>query len=464
MPKESGSDARKKAINRTKVRTLTKEQDEKRRRKQQLRMAHQEQRLADQQERKQAKKARNPEKKSAGWDQKVKSFVASQRRKKKRKTQEEKEFQIVLGTKHKRLLWGLGIVSLLLVAVIVINTLVPISITEYMENLFAGKGTGDGFPVAISPSNTNYIVPVGSDIAFLGDSSLILYKSNGKVLFERQHGYSSPGIVSCSSRVMVFDRGGKQLRIENRAKTVITKETEGNITTAAMADNGTFAVVTRGMNYISEVTAYNAKGEQLFVWHSAGRQVWGVALSDNGRYMAVSTLTVENGQEVTGIVFFDLKKETPLWEETYQGSSFYSIDVKDDVVMALLSDRISVITVDGVRVDEVFEGGSVTCFDNRNNFGLVVVLGMYQDSNNNRLLVLTPEMTKLCQLELDQEIKGVSAKGNTLSLLASQKVLFFTTEGEKKGEGKLETDGNYLVCKGNFAVVLGSDTMQEVSY
>lgn len=453
-------------MERTKVRTVSGEKDEKRRRKKQLRLSRQEQRLADRQERQQQKEkgAERKGNSQKSFDEKIKAFVLAQRRKKKKEKQEEKEFQIVLGTKHKRLLWILSILSLLLVTVIVINALVPITIWEYTQNVFAGSGTGEGFPVSVSASNTNYIVPVGSDIALLGDSALFLYKSNGKLLFQRQHGYSDPGICSSVSRVMVYDRGGNRLRIENRAKTVLTMETGGNITTAAMADNGCFAVVTRGTNYVSEVTAYNAKGEQVFVWRSAGRQVMGVTLSDNGKFMAVSTLSVENnGQEISTVLLFNVKQETPIVEEVYQGCLPYSLDWKEESVMALFSDRVSAITKEGVRTDQTFEGGTAICFDNRNTYGMVLVLGMYQDTHNNRLLVLDEQMNKLSQTELNVEVKGVSAKGNHVSVLADQQVLFFTKEGEANGEAALTTDGNYLVCKGTSAVVLGSDTLQLVS-
>ena len=262
---------------------------------------------------------------------------------------------------------------------------------------------------------------------------------------------------------MVYDRGGNRLRIENRSKTVLSMETSGNITTAAMADNGCFAVVTRGINYVSEVIAYNAKGEQEFAWHSASRQVLGVTLSDNGKYMAVSTLSVEKGQSVSTVLLFDLRKEVPLAEETYEGSIPYSINFKKDGVMVLFSDRVSSISKEGVRTDKVFEGGTVTCFDNHNTYGMVLVLGMYQDNHNNRLMVLDEQMNSLGQAELNVEVKSVSAKGNHISVLSSGEVLFYTKEGESKGQGKLEVDGNYIVCKGNSAVVLGSDSLQLVS-
>ena len=469
MAKDNQKDlqARRAAMERSKVRTVSKNQDEKSRRKQQLRLERQEQRLADRLERQTAKRANKKPKETnpgdtASWDKKVKSFVSVQKQKMKPKNRDEKEFQIVLGTKHKRLLRVFGVLAVLMVVVILVNSLVPISIWEYAGNLFASSGSGDGFPVSVSPSETNTILSVGSDVALLGDSSLTLYKSNGKVLFQRQHGYSNPAVCSCTARVMVYDRGGKNLRVENRAKTLFMKETAGAITTACMASNGYFGVVTRGVNYLSDVTVYDSDGDQTFVWHSAGRQVLGVSLSDNGRYMGVVTLQVENGQGVAQVLLFDTRKGLTLAEKRFDGSVPVSVDMKGSVAVAVLSDRVVSVTKSGVTAEYPFEGGSVTCFDNHNDYGTVLVLGMYQDSHNNRLLVLDEDMDVISETEIEREVLGVSAKGNRVSLLTNGQVLFYSRGGTFKGESPLETDGKYLVCKGGYAIVLGTDTLQGV--
>lgn len=459
--------ARRAAMERTKVRTSSKNQNEKSKRKQQLRLERQEQRLADRLEQQTAKLAAKAPKKQkepsgAGWDQKVKAFVSSQKQKGKTGERSEKEFQIVLGTKHKRLLRVFGILSVIMVAVILVNSLVPISIWEYMGNVFASSGSGDGFPVSISPSDTNSLLSVGSDVALLGDSSLTLYKSNGKELFSRQHGYSNPAMCSCTARVMVYDRGGKNLRVENRAKTLMMKETEGPITTACMAKSGRFAVVTRGLNYVSDVTVYDSDGDQTFVWHSAGRQVMGVSLSDNGRYMGVVTLQVEGGQGVSQVLLFDTRRGLTLAEQRFEGSTPVSVDMKGNVAVAVLNDRVVSVKKSGVTTQYPFEGGSVTCFDNHNDYGTVLVLGMYQDSRNNRLVILDEDLDVISQADIEREVLGVSAKGNRVSLLSSGQVLFYSRGGKLKGESPLETDGKYLVCKGNFAIVLGTDTLQGV--
>lgn len=239
-------------------------------------------------------------------------------------------------------------------------------------------------------------------------------------------------------------------------------EAKGAITTACMANNGYFALVTRGSDYISDVTAYNASAEEKFVWHSASRQVTGAALSDNGRYMAVMTLHVESGQAVTGILLFDTRTGTTLFEEDSKGSLPVSLDCKGTTVVAVLSDKTVSVTKTGVRTDYPYEGGTLTCYDNQKDFGTVLVLGMYQDTKNNRLLILDKDLEVTGLVELEEEPLAVSAKGSTVALLADRQVLFYNRKGVLRGETPLQTDAKALLCKGSQVILLESDRLEEI--
>lgn len=476
------ADARKAAMERTRVRVIAAGRREQNQHKQQERLAKQEQKMAEklarQQEKEQAKQeaAKRPPKpvreapapeaepaaKAVSKPAGGKAAKPKAKQTIKAGTREKTEIQVIRGGRGKKLVRWISTVAVLAVAAVVLNTLIPVGIPEYVQNMLAGAGTGDGFPVEVAASDTNTILSVGSDVALLGDSSLLLYKANGKQIADRQHGFSNPAFCACSARVLVYDRGGKGLRMENRAKTLFTLETEGTITTAAIADNGGFAVVTRSGDYIADVTAYSAGGKQQFVWHSSSRQVTAVSLSDDGRYMAVGALHVEGGEAVTSMMLFDTKKGITLWEEAVSGSLLVSLDCKGSATVAVLTDRAVSFTKTGEKIEYPFEGGTLTCFDNTVSYGTVLVLGMYQDTRNNRLLVLDKHLQLLGQAELQQVTLGVSAKGSAVHILLDGSVAFYNRKGVLRGTQTLNADAKMLLCKNGRAVTLGSDRLEEV--
>lgn len=370
--------------------------------------------------------------------------------------------QVIVGGKKKHLFRGIGLVALVLVVFLVLNAAVPISLGEYLSNTFAGAGKGKGFPVTVSTSDKSRLLSVGNDIALLGDSSLMLYKSNGKLLFERQHGFSDPAAVACTARVMVYNRGGEQVRMENRAKTLFTMEAKGPITTAAMAYNGWFGLVTRGNNYVSEVTVYNHKGKEQYIWHSASRQVMDAALTHNGRYLAVATLHVEGGEAVTGLMLFDTKKGTTLYEQTVKGSTPISLSFKKTTLMALLNDRVVAITKTGEKSEHIFDYGQLVCFDDSQDFGLAVTLTLYQNTNQKRLVMLDRNLKVLGQADVTANVQAVSVKDNSVALLTGKQVLFYNRKGTAKKQVDLQNDARGVLCKGDHAIVLSADRLSDV--
>jgi hypothetical protein len=437
------------AMNRTKVRTAGEGRSEIKRKKKQVTLARQEQKMTEKLERQTPAPKRN--------SQTAKKPVLSKERVRRAK----EDFQVIVGNRRKKSMGRLGVIALVVAVMLILNASVPIGVGEYVQNVLAGSGSGDGFPVEVSQGN-NRLLSVGSDIALLNDSSLSLYKANGKLLFDRQHGFSDPAFTACSARVLVYDRGGTELRMENRAKTLFTMKAKGEITCADMADNGVFGVVTRGSDYISDVTVYNAKSKEKFVWHSSSRQVTAISLSENGRFLTVATLHVEGGEAVTGLTMFDTRRGTTLFEEVCKGSPAVSLDCKGTTAVAVLTDRVVAVTKTGKRAEYAFDGGSLLCFDNRVSYGTVLVLGMYQDTSNNHVVVLDKNMNCKGQGDLQSTPVSVSAKGSYISVLTDSQVSFFNRKGVLRKEAPLQTDGKQILCKGNYGILLTSDRMEEI--
>ncbi|MBR4868152.1 MAG: hypothetical protein IKU10_03260 [Clostridia bacterium] len=456
-------DPRRRTMERTRVRTILAGRNEQKQKKQQNRLAKQEQKMAEKIERQKQSKSHAQTKppakntKTAGASFKLPAFSAKKTAKK-----VKGGFQVITGGRYKKWSRLVAVVAIVLAFIVVINATVPISIGEYFQNVFAGFGAGGGFPVAISTSDRNRIASSGSDIALLEDSSFRLFKSGGKLIAERQHGFINPAIATSSSRVLLYDRGNKSVRVGNRAKTLFSFDANGPITTAYLARNGYFALVTRGVDSVSDVTVYNAKGKEKFVWHSRSRQVIDAALSDNGKYLAVATLHVEAGQSVTGITLFNTRKGTTLAEETALGSIPVSLDMKGSYALAILNDMAISLSKSGKRTDYPYDGGTLTCFDNQNNSYGVLVLAMYQDTRSCRVVTLNKKGSVIGQSDLPHEAYAVSAKNNSITLLSEQSVLFCNKKGSLRKKVKLTSDATTLLCKGNRAILLGSERLEEI--
>ncbi len=371
-------------------------------------------------------------------------------------------FQVITGGRRKRFFRIGAVLAVLLTVIILINVMVPVSVGEYFENVFAGFGSGDGFPISVSTSEKSCLSKAGSDTALLGDSSLMLYKSNGKLLFERQHGFTNPAVATSTSRILLYDRGNSGVRIENRAKTILSLEAKGDIITANIAYNGAFAVATKGGNYVADVTVYDSDGLEQYTWHSATRHVTGVALSDNGRFLAVTTLHVEGGEAISGLLMFDTHENVTLSEQAYKGELALSVEFKDDVAVAVLQNRLVMADTEGGKKEHLFENGRLICFDNRNADGTVVVLEQFQNATQNQLLIFDHTLTLTGRRNIVVSGVSISADADSVALLLQDKVVFYDRQANPKSIVFLQADSTDLVCHGSCAIVMEHQRLVEL--
>ena len=346
-----------------------------------------------------------------------------------------------------------------------LNILMPMGISETLKNFVVGIGGGDGFPVSVSAASTENVISVGGDTALLTDSTLMLYKQNGKVIFNRQHGYSNPVVCSGGSRALLFDRDGKRYRIDNRAETLYDLTTEDNILTADVSDRGYYALVTSSEEYLCTVTVYNKNAKSMFVWNSAERRVSSVSLSSTGKYLAVGTLKAENGVLCSEILIFNTQKSgQPIVSQKYDGSALVSLDYKSSGVICVFDNMASYITKKGVREDYSFDSAEPIAVANSSSKGTAVVLRRYNDAENNLVVSFNSRFKKMYENELLKECVDVSMCGTKVAVLTKGDVIAYNGRGKIVFEGETRVDSNTILSYKHHAMVLTTTSVEYIKY
>ncbi len=346
-----------------------------------------------------------------------------------------------------------------------LNILMPMGVSETIKNFVVGIGGGKGFPVSISAATTETIVSVGSDTALLTDSTLILYKQNGKVIFNRQHGYSNPVVCSGGTRALLFDRDGNRYRIENRAETLYDLTTDNKILTADVAERGGFALVTSSEEYLCTVTVYNKNAKSMFVWNSAERRVTAISLSPTGKYLAVGTVKAENGVFCSEILIFNTKNSgQPIVSQKYDGSALLSLDYKNSGVLCVFDNMASYITKKGVKQDYSYESAEPVSFSNSSSKGATIVLRRYNDAENNVVVTFNSKFKKIYETEILKECLDVSMNGYKVAVLSKGRVFTLNRRGKITFEGDTRIDSDIILSFKHHAMVLTTTSVEYIKY
>lgn len=218
-----------------------------------------------------------------------------------------------------------GIAAVALVVVLLLELILPAGIIENTSNLLSVIGTGS-YPLELDGTKTLNSVSHNSYYYILTNSHLCAVSSSGKELFSYPHGFEKPIIKTCDTRALVFNQGGTQCLIFTLNGLRETVDTEKPIITAAISDNGTYAIVSRSEKYTAAVSVYSKRGKMLYEWYSAQETVNNVGISPNGKKIAVSTFASGVGSYTSTLNVLNFNSATPEHTETFDNTIIYNID------------------------------------------------------------------------------------------------------------------------------------------
>lgn len=178
-----------------------------------------------------------------------------------------------------------------------------------------------------------------SGIAVLTANSLDYVDSFGNLMSANEHAYSNPVVVSSGKNLVLYDRGGNAMRIEKNASLYKTFSFESTVSCADITAKGTYVyVLNADSGYQSHLFAYSYNGKKLFEWSSA-EYVTRVALSENGKYAAVSTISVNNADAISKVYLFQFNKNAFEYTVEFTGENVFDLNFVSNKKIAVLTDR-----------------------------------------------------------------------------------------------------------------------------
>lgn len=367
--------------------------------------------------------------------------------------------RVLMGTKllkQKKRLIVASVFVVILLSLVIFSASTPTGPFEFLQNKILSLGNGS-YPATISGSELLNAFSADSLTYILTDTHAEIYNKSGKQLFSRQHEFNSPSISVSSQRALIYDRGGKQLYVYNHTDVVHEITLENEIYCAAIGRNGTFAVATKSVGYTSQVTVFNKNAKTKFIWYSSDELVNGIAVSNNGRRIAVSTINVGGGQFKSKVYVFKFSSAEPIFSLEY-----------DDVIYSLntvSSSRFVVVTdasVDFVKWSkgerlQVENKYSLNVFRQRMGGISAVVTG---NNSSNNISVLNKKGKQLVSFDFDGAVSDISVYNKTIFVLSDCYLFAFDFEGKQLSPMKnlssydriFAIDKKNVVAAGNFGL------------
>lgn len=204
------------------------------------------------------------------------------------------------------------------------------------------------------PSSLNYSRPFSNQdfgsfkngLAVAGDSEIKLFTSTGRVTMAVGSEFTNPKVCSSDSSLLIYDQGRNTYKIFNSFTALRTETLPYAISSAAMADDGSFCVATKSEGYTSTVRVYNKKFSVESEYSRDGHII-SVDISPDGKSIAVLSLDASNGDSVATITVLERGKEKTRASLSLNGILPYSAKfVSNDRIALICSDYTAVYDLD----------------------------------------------------------------------------------------------------------------------
>jgi len=343
-----------------------------------------------------------------------------------------KNLKIVAGKKkerQRRFRNFSAFLAVVVVIILVLELILPAGIFETVKITANVIGSGS-FPLKLESTETLNTVTKGSYYYVLSNTHFTAFSNSGKELFSYSHGFENPILKTSASRAMVFDQGGTAAHIFdiNKLKTTITSERP--IITAAISDNGSYAIATTSEKYVAAVTVYEKDKDKVYEWYSAEDIVNSIALSRNGKKLAVAVFNSSDGGYKSKLTVLKYDSATPVYSEEFSNDIIYSIDNSFASRFAVVtSNKIKFIKWSNYKAREYSNDYTASFFDSYKK-GYIAVFARESDKTDNRIAVFGTNGKLKYEFGFTGRITDITVRGSHVYCMSETEICVLGKDGK----------------------------------
>lgn len=370
-------------------------------------------------------------------------------------------------SKRAKLILTLSVVviSVLLIVFTAAQNLGNMTITQMAESVksyFMSLGAGDGFPYSMDALEMRDIRINNSNLHILTTGKTITLNQTAKEIMPQEHPYSNPAMKSKGTGFIVFDLDSDRFRVMNNTEIIHEDEASGKITAGAIGASGNYAIGSYGENVQSMLTVYNRKNEEIFIWKFKSERITDISLCDNGKFAAVTTVDVKDGEVNSKLYVFDFKSSDYVSCFDYPSTTLVKVDyIKGKNIVAVGNNIRSYIKNNTNRKDELKFGSDMLrnyCITDKGRNALVV--SRYGSAALSKLSVYSASNKEQFTITFDKEAKWVDCDERYTAVLFESEVKTFNKSGKQIGSISFEGEPLRVAVDGSRTYVITTSGIQ----
>ena len=285
--------------------------------------------------------------------------------------------------------------------------------------------------------------PFRGGVVVVGGDEITVLSGSGKQTLSANVKYSFPCVSAGDQSFVAFSRGEKNFSIYNAFVRVHHGLTEYPVYDACMGKDGCVAVLTRSMDYTSEVIWYNDKMSKLAACHLGG-YVTAMTVSQDSRTLAVLSMEVKNGAYESKLILLRRGSGGAVTAEevAISGAPLGAEFTTEDRLCVVYGDRLCVYRLDGELASEKsFDGAQPLLW----NFtaGYCAVLCQSTDTLSQKTLQVYDKnggSVYTAEISPTEKYSSLVMDGQTVYLLGVGHILRVGSRGDSLKTAAVERD------------------------
>lgn len=344
-------------------------------------------------------------------------------------------FEVVRGSrliKFKRRIISYGIIALLILTIILIHILTPTGLVESFQNMVTTFGNAS-LPTTVYSQNSEQFLRYGDAVCALNDSFFEVYSKKGKLMQAVSHGMSDPVLEASEARFLLYDRSRYGISIYNYSSELYQTTFEHNIISADISRSGAYAVVTDSDMYMNSVYVYNKNNKLVYTWNSAGSYVTDVAVSNNGKSIAVCLVNAKGGVYSSSVYVLDFNSASPKvkYDFDYLVSSVTTVNSK--YILANGTDKAILLGIKSSSVSEI-ASLPVRYFTTATNGYSAVCFGRSNNERDNTVTVISKKGETVSTIKADYIVSSISLGDDYIAIHSEKTVIAYDFKGNQIGK------------------------------
>ena len=256
------------------------------------------------------------------------------------------------------------------------------------------------------------------ELVYVTGSGLTLYGASGGEGLKDSMTLESPVVKAGEKYMLVFDISGTRFSVYNSFSRLYSEELDYNITSAAMSDSGAFAIVTSSREYNSVVLYYDNDFD-LSARYSKSRYVTGVAVSDDGKRIAIAAMDAKDGDFLTDLTFYQPGLDSEISRVELTGTFPVSVDYMEGGFALLTLSGIYWYDIDGNAVSS-YEFSKVPFKYSVSDIYYIVIIPKNIVGSVNQIVIFSSDGKQLYEGMIEERITDIAVSDYGFAYVLTQ--------------------------------------------